>query len=63
MNFKDFVFSKEVKLGKYVSVPPAGLVALNKMNADPMAAPKYRERVKYIVVAGTLISGSSYGNI
>ena len=52
MNFKDFVFAKEVRLGRYLSVPPAALVALNKINEDPMSAPKYRERVKYIVIAG-----------
>lgn len=52
VNFKDFAFAKEVRLGGYVSVPPAALVALNKMTIDPMAAPKHRERVKYIVIAG-----------
>ena len=55
VNFKDFVFSKEVRLGKYISVPPAALVILNKMSADPMTAPKYRERVKYIVIAGIVL--------
>jgi DNA polymerase zeta len=47
----DFVIAKEVRLGKYSSTLPAHAVAITKAMAhDPMRAPKYGERVKYVVI-------------
>jgi DNA polymerase zeta len=52
VNIRDFIFAKEVRLGTYVSMPPAALVSLENTKKDPMLAPKYRERVEYIVISG-----------
>ena len=52
IDLKDFVFAKEVKLGTYVNVPPAALVSIENSKKDPMLAPKYQERVKYVVISG-----------
>ena len=52
MNYKDFIFAKEVKLNSYVNLPPAALVALERQKEDPRLEPCARERVQYIVVAG-----------
>ncbi|KAF3772848.1 DNA polymerase zeta catalytic subunit [Nymphaea thermarum] len=53
---RDFVFSKEVRLGTYSSrtssLPPAAIVAMKPMRADPRAEPRYGERIPYIVVHG-----------
>ena len=52
---RDFVFSKEVKLGNYANenfLPPAAVVASKAMMYDPMAEPRCGERVPYVVVAG-----------
>ncbi|RWW88038.1 hypothetical protein BHE74_00003103 [Ensete ventricosum] len=46
----------EVHLGSYStrmsSLPPAAIVAIKAMNADPRAEPHYGERVPYVVVYG-----------
>ncbi len=55
INLKDFIFAKEVRLGTYVSMPPAALVSLENSKKDPMLLPKYRERVEYIVISGELM--------
>jgi len=55
VNLKDFIFAKEVKLGTYVSVPPAALVSIENSKKDPMLAPKYQERVKYVVISGRIL--------
>ena len=53
-SLRDFVFSKEVRLGTYRALPPpAALVALKKMATDPRASPHYGQRIPYVVVAGT----------
>jgi len=52
INLKDFIFAKEVRLGQYVSIPPAALVSIENTKKDPMMAPKYQERVKYVVISG-----------
>lgn len=58
---KDFIFRKEVRLGKYAnnmssgdskSLPPGAIVACKDMARDPRAEPPYRWRVPYVVVAG-----------
>jgi DNA polymerase elongation subunit (family B) len=33
-------------------MPPAALVSIENTKKDPMLAPKYRERVEYIVISG-----------
>jgi len=52
----DFVFAKEVRLGTYRAhgglMPPAALVAVRSMAADPRAEPRFGERVPYVVVHG-----------
>lgn len=56
VSLQDFVFAKEVHLGSYStrmsSLPPAAIVAIKAMNADPRAEPHYGERVPYVVVYG-----------
>ena len=51
----DFIFRKEVRLGTYRGhhAPPAALVAMKEVDKDPRAAPRYGERVPYVVVNGT----------
>jgi DNA polymerase zeta len=54
-NVNDFVISKEVKLGKYQNpnaLPAHAVVAMKLMEKDPMRAPKYGERLGYLVVQG-----------
>ncbi|KAJ1926917.1 DNA polymerase zeta [Tieghemiomyces parasiticus] len=57
VNVQDFLFAKEVRLGKYslggTHLPPPGvIVALKRMARDPRQAPQYGERVPYIVAYG-----------
>ena len=50
----DLIIRREVKLGSYASaasLPPAARVALAVAAKDPAAAPLYKERVPYIVLA------------
>lgn len=57
---KDFIFAKEVRLGSYAAekknkngtVPPAAIVSKKAMALDPMAEPRYAERVPYVVING-----------
>jgi len=50
-SINDYVIAKEVKLGKYAATLPAHAVAATKaMEKDPMRAPKYGERIKYVVL-------------
>jgi DNA polymerase zeta len=56
INFKEFIIAKEIKF-KYKSdkyIPPSALVGMSNANKDPLAAPKYKERVKYLVISGGL---------
>lgn len=49
----DFIFAKEVKLGKYSSessAPPGALVSAQRMLQDRRLEPQYGERVPYVVV-------------
>jgi DNA polymerase elongation subunit (family B) len=49
----EFIFRKEVRLGSYKKVlPPAAVVATRAMDADPRAAPRYKERVAFVVIFG-----------
>ncbi|KAI5303319.1 hypothetical protein KEM56_007679 [Ascosphaera pollenicola] len=50
----EFIFAKEVKLGKYKSestAPPGALVSAQRMLQDRRLEPQYGERVPYVVVA------------
>lgn len=47
----------KVKVGSYASessLPPSALIAQKMQEKDPMAYPKYGERVKYLVVNGNI---------
>jgi len=51
----DFIFAKEVRLGKYSTrgaLPPAATVATAAIASDPRKEPLYAERVPYVVVQG-----------
>lgn len=48
----DFIFAKEVKLGRYKNPPPAAILAHRLMLEDPRAEPRYGERVPYVIVCG-----------
>jgi DNA polymerase zeta len=53
VNVKDFIFAKEVKLGKYRredTLPPAAVVAQSNMLRDKRTEPLYGDRVPYVVV-------------
>jgi DNA polymerase elongation subunit (family B) len=53
VNIKDFIFAKEVKLGKYKRedmLPPAAIVAKSNMSKDRRTEPLFGDRVPYIVV-------------
>ena len=39
-------------MGKYVNLPPSALVALEMQKKDPILMPKYKERIKYLVITG-----------
>ncbi|KAI3909099.1 hypothetical protein MKW92_026579 [Papaver armeniacum] len=56
ISLQDFVFAKEVRLGTYSarasSLPPAAIVAMKAMRADPRAEPRYAERIPYVVIHG-----------
>ncbi|KAI5295689.1 DNA polymerase zeta [Ascosphaera acerosa] len=50
----DFIFAKEVKLGKYKSdatAPPGAVVSAQRMMEDHRLEPQYGERVPYVVIA------------
>eukprot|EP00172_Hildenbrandia_rubra_P001553 Plantae.Rhodophyta-Hildenbrandia_rubra.ctg21211.p1 GENE.Plantae.Rhodophyta-Hildenbrandia_rubra.ctg21211~~Plantae.Rhodophyta-Hildenbrandia_rubra.ctg21211.p1 ORF type:complete len:1075 (+),score=121.41 Plantae.Rhodophyta-Hildenbrandia_rubra.ctg21211:1897-5121(+) len=48
----EFIFRKEVRLGAYKEghLPPAAIVATKAMEVDPRAAPRYGERVPFVVI-------------
>ncbi|KIO33534.1 hypothetical protein M407DRAFT_65394, partial [Tulasnella calospora MUT 4182] len=51
----DFVFAKEVKLGKYSDKgppPPGVVVAARRVTKDPRAEAQYGDRVPYVIVRG-----------
>ncbi|KAG8944786.1 DNA polymerase zeta [Tulasnella sp. 424] len=51
----DFVFAKEVKLGKYSDKgppPPGVVVAARRVTRDPRAEAQYGDRVPYVIVRG-----------
>ncbi len=55
VNYKDFIFAKEVRLGTYKNeayLPPGARVSKRKLSHDHRAEPQYKERVKYIVKRG-----------
>lgn len=52
---KDFIFSKEVRLGCYSTrgpPPPSAIVALNSMKKDYRKEPLYKQRIPYVVIYG-----------
>jgi DNA polymerase zeta len=52
VDFKDFIFAKEVKYGMYRTMPPGAIVVERRVQADPCAVPRYKERIPYVVVMG-----------
>ncbi len=52
VDFKDFIFAKEVRYGTYKSLPPGAIVVERRLQNDPAAMPRYGERIPYIVVMG-----------
>lgn len=48
----NYIFRKEVRLGSYKEghMPPAAIVASRAMEVDPRAAPRYGERVAFVVI-------------
>ncbi|KAI3948072.1 hypothetical protein MKX01_014671 [Papaver californicum] len=61
ISLQDFVFAKEVRLGTYStrasSLPPAAIVSMKAMRADPRAEPRYAEQIPYVVIHGELGAG------
>jgi DNA polymerase zeta len=52
-NIKNFIFSKEVKIGTYSengTLPPSAMIAKKLMKIDINNEPLYKERVPYLVV-------------
>lgn len=49
---KEYIFSKEVRIGTYKQAPPAAIVAAKQMVKDYRTEPRYAERVQYIVAFG-----------
>jgi DNA polymerase family B/C4-type zinc-finger of DNA polymerase delta len=55
VDINDFVFAREVKLGRYSArgtLPPAAIVSSKQMVLDPRAEPLYGQRIPYVVVEG-----------
>ena len=52
VDFKDFIFAKEIKYGMYRSPPPGALVVERRLQYDPAALPRYGERIPYVIVMG-----------
>ena len=55
VSIADFVFAKEVKLGRYSANgtnPPAAILSAALMEKDPRREPLYGERIPYVVVNG-----------
>ena len=52
VDFKDFIFAKEVKYGMYRSMPPGAIVVERRLQNDPGALPRYHERIPYVIVMG-----------
>jgi DNA polymerase zeta len=55
VNLSDYILAKEVRMGEYSSnrtLPLGAIVAERNMEIDPRAAPLYKQRVPYVVVAG-----------
>ncbi|KAH0553475.1 hypothetical protein GP486_006454 [Trichoglossum hirsutum] len=55
VSVQDFCFSKEVRIGTYkhtdrAAIPPAALIATEKMTEDPRMEPVHGERVSYVMV-------------
>ncbi|KAG8906210.1 DNA polymerase zeta [Tulasnella sp. 403] len=51
----DFIFSKEVKMGKYSDKgppPPGVVVAARRLKRDPRAEAQYGDRIPYIITRG-----------
>jgi DNA polymerase zeta len=52
VNFKDFIFAKEVRYGTYRSLPPGAIVVERRLQNDPAAIPRFGERIPYVIVMG-----------
>ncbi|KAH3761918.1 DNA polymerase zeta catalytic subunit [Pelomyxa schiedti] len=54
VDVKEFIFAKAVRLGSYENpkaLPPAALVGTRAKESDHRAEPRWRERVRYVVVS------------
>lgn len=49
IEFKDFIFAKEVRFGMYRSPPPSAIVCERRLEKDPASLPRYRERVPFVI--------------
>lgn len=57
VSIQDLCFAKEVRLGSYKDenrLPPGARIAAQKAERDERAQPHYRERVPYVIIAGSL---------
>ncbi|KAG8872386.1 DNA polymerase zeta [Tulasnella sp. 331] len=55
VSLQDFIFAKEVKLGKYSDKgppPPGVVVAARRLARDPRAEAQYGDRVPYVITRG-----------
>ena len=61
VSLRDLTFWKGVRLGTYKSMPPAAIVATEMLTRDSRARPLLKERVPYVVLAGS--PGSTYKSL
>ncbi|CDW73683.1 dna polymerase zeta subunit [Stylonychia lemnae] len=52
VEFKDFIFAKEVRLGTYRVLPPSAIICERRLERDPGAMPRYKERIPYVIAMG-----------
>lgn len=50
VDFKDFLFAKEVKFNQYRNKPPSQLICERRKALDPANIPLMKERIQYVVV-------------
>jgi DNA polymerase zeta len=52
IEFKDFIFAKEVKMKNYTNLPKGVILADRMKNSDPGFIMKDGERIQYLIVNG-----------
>eukprot|EP00347_Sterkiella_histriomuscorum_P014702 403359875 len=52
VEFKDFIFAKEVRFGSYRTLPPSAIICERRLERDPGAMPRYKERIPYVIAMG-----------